>query len=180
MNAPSGEACLARGLNAPSGEVRLARGLNTSSGEARLDRGLNVSSGEVRLARGPLHARHRRSCSRARAFNALTPRDCATTLARLRITPRCCSTDSLGKTIPATIQHCAERPMSAPWHCAAYFRTANALSPRRGPAEPSNGGECFFYDYTGLLHDVRPAGMVFSIAASPVRPSPPLQRHAGY
>jgi hypothetical protein len=49
-----------------------------------------------------------------------------------------------------------------------------------GPAEPSNGGECFFYDYTGLHRDIRPAGMIFSIAVSPVRPSPPLQRHAGY
>jgi hypothetical protein len=49
-----------------------------------------------------------------------------------------------------------------------------------GPAEPSNGGECFFYDYTGLHRDVRRAGTVFSVAVSPVRPSPPLQRHAGY
>jgi hypothetical protein len=49
-----------------------------------------------------------------------------------------------------------------------------------GPAEPSNGGECFFYDHTGLRRDVRPAGTVFSIAVTPVRPSSPLQRHAGY
>jgi hypothetical protein len=61
-----------------------------------------------------------------------------------------------------------------PWHCAAYFRTANTSSPRRGATEPSNGGECFFYDYTGLHHDIRPAGTVFSITVSPVRPSPPL------
>jgi hypothetical protein len=49
-----------------------------------------------------------------------------------------------------------------------------------GTAEPSNGGECFFYDYTGLHRDVRPAGTVFSVAISPMRPSPPLQRHAGH
>jgi hypothetical protein len=49
-----------------------------------------------------------------------------------------------------------------------------------GAAEPSNGGECFFYDYTGLDRDVRPAGTVFSVAVSPARPSPPLQCHAGY
>jgi hypothetical protein len=49
-----------------------------------------------------------------------------------------------------------------------------------GAAEPSNGGECFFYDYTGLHRDVRPARTVFSVAVSLVRPSPPLQRHAGY
>jgi hypothetical protein len=70
--------------------------------------------------------------------------------------------------------------VSAPWHCAAYFRTVNMLNPRRGTAEPSNGGECFFYDYTGLHRDVRPAGTVFSVAISPVRPSPPLQHHAGH
>jgi hypothetical protein len=70
--------------------------------------------------------------------------------------------------------------VSAPWHCAAYFCTANTSSPRRGTAEPSNGGECFFYDYTRLHRDVRPAGTVFSVAISPVRPSPPLQHHAGH
>jgi hypothetical protein len=72
--------------------------------------------------------------------------------------------------------------VSAPWHCAAYFCTTNTSSPRRGggTAEPSNGGECFSYDYTGLHRDVRPAGTVFSVAISPVRPSPPLQYHAGH
>jgi hypothetical protein len=141
---------------------------------------MNAPLGEVRLARGPPRAHHPRSYSRARAFNALTPQDCATTLTRLGIMPRRCSTHSLGKAIPATIQHCAERPVSAPWHCAAYFRTANTPSPRRGTAEPSNGSECFFYGYTRLRCDIRPAGTVFSVAVSPVRPSPPLQRHAGY
>jgi hypothetical protein len=45
------------------------------SGGVRLARGLNAPSGEVRLARGYLHARRPLSCSRARAFNALTPQD---------------------------------------------------------------------------------------------------------
>jgi hypothetical protein len=103
LNTPSVEVRLARGLNAPSGEVRLARGLNAPSGEVRLTRGLNALSGEVRLARGPLRARHPRSCSRARVFNALMLQDCATTLTRLGITPRRCSTDFLGKAIPATM-----------------------------------------------------------------------------
>jgi hypothetical protein len=141
---------------------------------------MNTPSCEVRLARGPPRTRRPHSCSHIRAFNALTPQDCATTLTRLGITPRRCSTDSLGKTIPVTIQHCAKRPVSAPWHCAAYFRMANTSSPRRGPAEPSNGGECFFYDYTGPRRDVRPTGTVFSVVVSPVGPSPPLQRHPGY
>jgi hypothetical protein len=167
-------------LNAPSCEVRLARGLNAPSGEVRLARGLNAPSGEVRLARGPPRARHPRSCSHVRAFNALTPQDCTTTLTLLGITPQRCSTDPLGKTIPTTIQHCAERPVLDPWHCATYFCTANTSSPRRGDAEPSNGGECFFYDYTGLHRDVRPAGTVFSVTISPVRPSPPLRHHVGH
>jgi hypothetical protein len=70
--------------------------------------------------------------------------------------------------------------VSAPWHCGTYFCMTNTSSPRRGLAEPLNGGECFFYNYTGLHRDVRLAGTVFSVAVSPVRPSPPLQRHAGY
>jgi hypothetical protein len=89
--------------NGPSGEVRLARGLNAPSGEVRLARGLNAPSGEVRLARGPLHARHPRPCSRAWAFNALTPQGRATTLTCLGIMLRRCSTDSLEKAIPATV-----------------------------------------------------------------------------
>jgi hypothetical protein len=53
---------------------------------------------------------------------------------------------------------------------------ANAPSPRRWA-----GGtlECFCRDYTGLRRDVRPAGAVFPVAVSPVRPSPSLQCHAG-
>jgi hypothetical protein len=47
----------------------------------------------------------------------------------------------------------------------------------RGAAEPSKGDEYFFYAYTGLHHDVRPTRTVFSVAISPVRPSPPPQRH---
>jgi hypothetical protein len=68
--------------------------------------------------------------------------------------------------------------VSAPWHCVAYFCTANTSSPRRGTAEPSKGDKYFFHVYTGLHRDVRPAGTVFSVAISPVRPSPPLQRHS--
>jgi hypothetical protein len=96
---------------------------------------------------------------------------------RLGITPRRCSTNSLGKTIPAAVQHYAERPVSAPWHCATYFCTAKTSSPRRGTAKPSKGNKYFLYVYIGLHRDVRPTGTVFSVAISPVRPSPPLQRH---
>jgi hypothetical protein len=100
-------------------------------------------------------------------FNALTPQVCATTPTRPGITPRRCSTDSLGKTIPATVQHCAERPVSAPWHCAANHCTTNTWSPRTGVAEPSKGDGHFFHVYTGLHRDVRPAGTVFSVAICP-------------
>jgi hypothetical protein len=73
------------------------------------------------------------------------------------------------------VWRCAMRPVSAPRHCVAYPRTANAPSPRRGA-----GGtlECLFRDYTGPRHDVRPAGAVFPVAVNPVQPSPPLSRHA--
>jgi hypothetical protein len=69
------------------------------------------------------------------------------------------------------------RPASGPWHCAAYSCTANASRPRRGA-----GGtlECFSRDYTGRGRDVGPVGAAIPVAVSPVRPSPPLQRHAGY
>jgi hypothetical protein len=53
--------------------VAPAAHLNTPSGEVRLARGSNAPSGEVRLARGPSRARHPRSYSHVRAFNALTP-----------------------------------------------------------------------------------------------------------
>jgi hypothetical protein len=95
----------------------------------------------------------------------------------LGVTPRRCSTNSLGKTIPATVQHYAERPVSAPWPCAAYFCTANTSSPQRGTVEPSKRNKYICYVYTGLHRDVRPAGKVFSVTISPVRPSAPLQCH---
>jgi hypothetical protein len=162
--------------NAPSGEVRLARRMNVPSGEVRLARGLNAPSGEVRLARGLLRARHPRSCSRARAFNALTPQDCATTLTRLGITPRRCSTDSLGRPSPP-LRNTVRRGRCQPRDTMPPTSVRLAPNPRRWA-----GGtiECFSHDYTGLHRDVRPAGAVFSVAVSPVRPSPQLQRHAGY
>jgi hypothetical protein len=54
----------------------------------------------------------------------------------------------------------------------------NVPSPRRGGG--SGTLECFSRDFTGLHRDVAPAGAVFPVAVSPVRPSPPLQRHAGH
>jgi hypothetical protein len=49
-----------------------------------------------------------------------------------------------------------------------------------GTAEPSEGNKYVFYGYTGLRHDVRPAGTVHSVATSTVRPSPSLQHHTGH
>jgi hypothetical protein len=51
--------------------------------------------------------------------------------------------------------------VSAPWHCAAHSRTANAPHPRRG-ADCTL--ELFPRESVGSNHDVRPAGA----------PSPPL------
>jgi hypothetical protein len=57
--------------------------------------------------------------------------------------------------------------VSAPWHCAAYICMANTASPRKGAAEPSKEDEHFFYVYTRLRRDVRPAGTVFSVTVKP-------------
>jgi hypothetical protein len=69
------------------------------------------------------------------AFNALTPRDCATTLTRLGITPRRCSTDSLGKAIPATVKkgRCQPRDTVPPTLVRLMRQALEG-----GPAEPSN------------------------------------------
>jgi hypothetical protein len=87
-----------------------------------------------------------------------------TTLTRLGITPRCCSADPLGEAIPATMQHCEVRPVSGPWHCAAYPCTADAPSPRRGA---SGTLKCFSRVYTGLRCDVRSARAVFPVVVNP-------------
>jgi hypothetical protein len=49
-----------------------------------------------------------------------------------------------------------------------------------GWRNPRRGDKYFFHVYTGLHHDVRLARTVFSVSISPVRPSPPLQRHSGH
>jgi hypothetical protein len=101
------------------------------------------------------------------------------TLARLGITPGVVPPTPWGRPSPSLYTmrrgQCQPRGTVPP---TSVRLTRRALE--GGPAEPSNGGECFFYDYTGLRRDVRPAGTVFSVAVNPVRPSSPLQRHAGY
>jgi hypothetical protein len=142
LDAATGRTRLARGLNAPSGEVRLARGLNAPSGEVRLALGLNAPSGEVRLARGlntPSAGTASLEGTCTHVVHAPAPvyghlmlwhrRTRATTLPGPAIASRRCFTNSLGKAILATVWHCAMRPVSAPRHCAAYPRTANASSP---------------------------------------------------
>jgi hypothetical protein len=160
--------------------VAPAAHLNAPSGEVRLARGLNAPSGEVHLAQGSPHARHPRSCSHVRAFNALTLQDCATTPTRLGITPRRCSTNPLGKTILPLCNTVRRGWCQLCGTVPPIFVRLTRRALKGGTAEPSNGGECFFYDYTGLHRDVRTVGTVFSIAISPVRPSPPLQHHIGH
>jgi hypothetical protein len=100
---------------APSSKVRLARGLTP-----HLERGLPRSRAHApssrlpprsrvlaSLERAPLRSRfpheHTCSCTRVRAFNALTRQSCATT--RLGITPRRRSANPLGGAHP---HHCGE------------------------------------------------------------------------
>jgi hypothetical protein len=122
---PSSEVRLARGIDAPSGGDRLARGLHAPrAGSALLEgstppleRGPPRSRVERPHGQGQLRSKApTRTCSRTRvrAFNALTSQGRAPTLTRLRITPRRCSANSQGEAIPAAVQHCAARPVSAP------------------------------------------------------------------
>jgi hypothetical protein len=98
------------GSTRPSSKVRLAQGLSTPSGGVRPTRGLPRTH-PPRISRAVT-----RTCSRTRvrAFNALTQQGRATTLTRLGIMPRRCFANSRGEAIPAAIQHCAARPVSAP------------------------------------------------------------------
>jgi hypothetical protein len=57
-------------------------------------------------------------------------------------------------------------PVSAPWHCAAHSRTANAPRPRRGVGRTL---EPFPRESAGSNHDVRPMGT----------PSPPYGTTSG-
>jgi hypothetical protein len=52
----------------------------------------------------------------------------------------------------------------------------------RRALEGGAGGtlECLLRAYAGSRRDVRAAGLVIPIAVNPVRPSPPLQRHAAH
>jgi hypothetical protein len=144
-----------------------------------------VGRAPPRAGPAPLEGTHARisrapacTCSRTRvrAFNALMPQGRATTLTRLGIMPRRCSANSWGEAIPATVQHCAARSVSASWHCASYSHTADMPHPRRGAGDTL---EYLLRAYTGPRRDVRPAGSVIPVAVRPVRPSPPLLHHGG-
>jgi hypothetical protein len=124
-----------------------------------------------------LHACRPRTCPRVRAFNALTPQDA-------RHDP-----DTPGNRVPALFHRlpggghprrclalCDEAGVSPVTLCRLP-RTANAPSPRRGAGRTL---KYLFRDYTGPHRDVRPAGSVIPVAVNPVRPSLPLQRHAGH
>jgi hypothetical protein len=181
-DAPSGKVCLAWGLNTPSGRVRLARGLNAPSGRVRLAREPDAPSGRVRLARG-LNAPSARTTSLEGTcmHDVPAPAPVYEHLMlwhpRMYATPRCCFTDSLGKATPplcSTVRwdRCQPRDTAPP--------TPTRLTRRALKGGPTGTLEYFFRDYTGLCRDVRPAGAVFPVAVNPVRPSLPLQRHAGH
>jgi hypothetical protein len=78
-----------------------------------------------------------------------------------------------GEPIPATVGECATWPVSAPWHCAAYSRTANTPRPRRGAGHTP---EPLSREPAGPNHDARPAGRhprhCWSCAAAPVLAAP--------
>jgi hypothetical protein len=91
----------------------------------------------------------------------------------LGIMPRHCCANSLGGTHPRHCGDCATWPVSAPRHCAAYSRTANASCPRRGAGHTL---EPLSREPAGANHDARPAGRhprhCWSCAAAPMLAAP--------
>jgi hypothetical protein len=75
---------------------------------------------------------------------------------------------------------CEEASVSSVTLCRLLFVRLTRQALEGGTTEPSKGNKYIFYGYAGLRRDVRPAGTVHSVAISPVRPSPPLQHHAGH
>jgi hypothetical protein len=164
-NPPSGEVCLARRLNAP-----LGRGPPHLRAQRPLRRGPPRS-------RAPACSHRPRSCPRVQAFNALTPQDARHDPDTPRNHAPVLFHRLPGEGLPRHCVTLCDETGVSPVYCTTYSCTADAPSPRRG----ADGTlEYFFRDYTGLRCDVRPAGAVFPIAVSPVRSSPPLQRHAGH
>jgi hypothetical protein len=137
----------------------------------RLARGPFAPSDEVPPRSRPSQARCPVPTPPTGEFNALTPTGKPThadPLTRLRIIPRRCSTNPPGEAIPATVQHCAVRPGSAPWHYAAHSHTTDVQHPRRRTAEPSKGDGCLSRTRPGPRRDVGPARRVSSVTIGPM------------
>jgi hypothetical protein len=97
------------------------------------------------------------------------------TTTRLGIMPRHCSADSppLCDTVRRGQQPpCGTIPLT-PVRAAHRTLEKGRRNPRRDDAR-------LLCARTGRRRDVRPAGGVTSVAISPVRPSPPSQRHPGH
>jgi hypothetical protein len=111
----------ARGLDAPSGETlprsRAGRPLGRDS--ASLE-GQTPPRARLRLARGSRGLATPTTTPPTGAFNVPTHAgaqvkdESAPLLTRLGIISRCCSANPPGEAIPATVRHCAVRPVSAP------------------------------------------------------------------
>jgi hypothetical protein len=102
----------------------------------------------------------------------------------LGIISRHCFANPPCEAIPATVRHCALRPVSAPWHCAAYSRTARTPHARKRTVEPLKKRQTPILRPHGttswrrtsevrLLHRHRPCAAIR--AATP--PSRALQHH---
>jgi hypothetical protein len=86
--------------------------------------------------------------------------------------PRHCSADS--PPLCDTVRHGQQPPRGTvpPTPVRPTHRTLE-----RGQRNPRRDDTPLLCARTGRRHDVKPAGTVFSVAISPVRPSLPLQRH---
>jgi hypothetical protein len=144
----------------PSSRLRLARGCTPPSGGLRPVRGGALPSSRLRLARGPAPPRagsaslegpprprpgptslegapHACACSRTRAFNALTParRRHHAPGARAPVPPhQLPRREPIPITVGGGLCNAAGASPVTPAACSS---TANAPSPRRGPAAPS-------------------------------------------
>jgi hypothetical protein len=96
---------------------------------------------------------------------------------RLGITRRHCSANSSGKTIPTAVRHGQQQPRGTvpPTPVRLTCRTLE-----KGRRSPRREDERLLHARPGLRRDVRPVGVVTSVAIGPVRPYPPSRRHPGH
>jgi hypothetical protein len=140
--------------------------------------GYGAASVQTHLARGSIApSSGDPSRSRVESFNALTP---AGVRVKGESTPLSAweSCPSTAPPTPATMRHYAAWSAKPPRGTVppTPVRLAHRIL-ERGQRNPRRDDAPLLCARTGRRRDVRPAGTVFSVTISPVRPSLPLQCH---